>query len=68
LRGEHGQFRDATRRIVHCLEQVSPTNRAAFSSICDELSRLLEKVEEHSRREIAILQEAMVQDSGGGEG
>jgi hypothetical protein len=65
LRAEHGQFREAARRVVHRLERIAPTDLAAFNAIGDELRSLLEKVEEHGRKEIALLQEAVAQDSGG---
>jgi hypothetical protein len=67
LRNEHGMLREAARHIVHGLEQLSPTDALGFAGICDELERLLDDVEAHSRREVSLVQEACARD-GGGEG
>jgi hypothetical protein len=65
LRGEHGWFREATRRTVHRLEQASPTDAVEFASVCDDLVELLDRVEAHSRQEGRLLQEAFDRDIGG---
>jgi hypothetical protein len=67
LRGEHGQLREAARRCLHGLEQIAPTDRAEFAGLCNDLDGLLHQVEEHTRKEVALVQEAFEQD-GGGEG
>jgi hypothetical protein len=65
LRGEHGWFREATRRAVHRLEQASPGDPAEFTGICADLAELLNRVGEHSRQEVRLLQEAFDRDIGG---
>jgi hemerythrin-like domain-containing protein len=65
LRAEHGQLRDAARRLVYQLEHVSPTNPIALANIGDNLRALLDRVEDHGRREVRLLQEAVGRDSGG---
>jgi hemerythrin-like domain-containing protein len=65
LRSEHGQFRDAARRVVQGLERVTPADTAEFARWCGELSALVDRVQAHSKKEVALLQEAVSQDSGG---
>jgi hypothetical protein len=65
LRGEHGWFREASRRSVHRLEQASPADAVEFARICDDLVELLDRVEAHSRKEMQLLLEAFDRDIGG---
>jgi hypothetical protein len=65
LRGEHSRLREAARRVVHGLEQASPTDRGEFANLCEALAALLLQVEEHTQKEVALVQEALTQDSGG---
>jgi hypothetical protein len=64
LRGEHDRLREATRGAVRRLEQVPPDG-AAFAGICADLVAVLDRVEEHSRKEVKLLQEAFDRDIGG---
>ena len=65
LRQEHDQFRKALNRILARLRRVAPTDHAAFTKISDDLSALLEKLDEHSRKETGLLQHALLEDEGG---
>jgi hypothetical protein len=65
LRGEHEGLRQATRRVVHGLEQMSPPDPAGFVGLCVEVAALLERVEDHGRREMSLLQETFDRDIGG---
>jgi hypothetical protein len=65
LRAEHDRFRAAARRIVQRLE--SAPAEEALGGASDELLALLADVEAHSRKEMALIQEAFGRD-GGGEG
>jgi hypothetical protein len=65
LRAEHDGLRDATRRAVQRLGQVAPQDGAEFAAVCGDLANLLDRVEEHSRQEVALLQEAFDRDIGG---
>jgi hypothetical protein len=65
LKAEHDRFRVETRRVAQRLESLPAT--ADLGGPCAELLALLGEVEAHSRKEIALIQEAFVQD-GGGEG
>jgi hemerythrin-like domain-containing protein len=67
LRKEHDQFRTMASRLVHRLEQVSPADPTTFAKLCDECLVLLQKLEEHSKTETDLLQEALERE-GGGEG
>ena len=65
LRGEHDRLRQATRGAVRRLEQVPPPDGAAFAGICADLAAVLDRVEDHSRQEVKLLQEAFARDIGG---
>ncbi|MBI3839522.1 MAG: hemerythrin domain-containing protein [Planctomycetia bacterium] len=65
LRQEHDRFRKALSRILRRLRRVEPTDHAAFAKISDDLLALLEKLDEHSRRETDLLQHALLEDNGG---
>jgi hypothetical protein len=65
LRAEHEYFRAEARRMAHRLEQVTATDRAALGGVCDDLLALLRRIEEHSGKEIHLLQEAFGRDDGG---
>jgi hypothetical protein len=65
LRAEHDRLREAARRAVHRLEQVSSVDGAGFAGICDDLAALLDRVEGHSREEVMVLQETFDRDIGG---
>ena len=65
LRQEHDQFRKRLNRILSRLRRVEPTDHAAFTKISDDLTALLEHLDEHSRKEIDLLQHALLEDEGG---
>jgi hypothetical protein len=67
LRAEHDHFRTEARQVAHRLGQLTATDPAALGGVCDDLLALLRRVEEHSGKEIHLLQEAFGRD-GGGEG
>jgi hypothetical protein len=68
LRAEHEPFRTEAGRVVLRLERLPGTDPAALGRVCDDLLALLGRIEQHSRKEMALLQEAFGQDEGGGEG
>jgi hemerythrin-like domain-containing protein len=68
LKDEHEQFRTEARRVVRRLDLLPSTDLAALGQVCDDLLALLRQIEEHSRKELTLLQEAFGQDEGGGEG
>ena len=65
LHHEHVELRTTLRNLLNRLSDVSPTDRSTFSQISDELSALLDKLDEHNHREQGLLQEALLQDEGG---
>ncbi|MFN4258501.1 MAG: hemerythrin domain-containing protein [Gemmataceae bacterium] len=65
LRHEHDEFRAKINRLVNRLERISPLDRAAFTLVCDDLRLLLDKLEEHGRKEARLMQEALDRDEGG---
>jgi len=65
LRQEHDQFRKASRQVLHDLEAVAPTDQRTFRNVCDEALSLLNKLDDHTRKEVELVQEAFVRDSGG---
>jgi hemerythrin-like domain-containing protein len=67
LRQEHEQFREASHRVLHRLEKVAPNDQTTFRNVCDEVLALLKKLEEHTRKEVELVQETFGRD-GGGEG
>jgi hemerythrin-like domain-containing protein len=65
LRDEHDQFRDAARWIVQQLERLPTTDLPALGQVCDDLLALVGRIEEHNRKEIALIQETLGRDEGG---
>jgi hypothetical protein len=68
LRAEHESFRTEARRIAQRLEWLPGTDLAALDQAGADVLALLGQVEAHSGKEMALLQEALEQDEGGGEG
>jgi hypothetical protein len=67
LRTEHQSFRHDVGRLVHRLEQIASTDYAGFTALCVELQALLDRLDDHNRKETDLVQEALERD-GGGEG
>ncbi|MGH7169554.1 MAG: hypothetical protein ACRELG_04665, partial [Gemmataceae bacterium] len=67
LRQEHDQFRQASLQVLHDLEAVAPTDQTTFRNVCEEALALLKKLDDHTRKEVELVQEAFGRD-GGGEG
>jgi hemerythrin-like domain-containing protein len=67
LRQEHQQFRRAAQQVLRGLDQVAPNDPTTFRNVCEEVLALLNRLEEHTRKEVALVQETFGRD-GGGEG
>jgi hemerythrin-like domain-containing protein len=67
LRQEHDRLRHAVARSVQGLERVPLTDQATLDEVCAELLVVLHQLDEHSRKEAQLLQEALKRE-GGGEG
>lgn len=65
LRGEHELFRKEARQFVQRLERLSAMEPVVLGQVCDDLLILLDKIEQHSQKEMNLLQEAFIQEEGG---
>ena len=65
LRAEHDGFRSEARRVVQRLEPLPATDPPALEEVGGELVALLDRIEGHNRREMALLLEAFERDEGG---
>jgi len=65
LADDHRRFRDRLRRLLPELNAISEWEQPRFVEVCDDLSELLDAVDQHDKREIELLQESAVVDDGG---
>jgi hypothetical protein len=65
LRQEHGQFRASLGQVLTRLRAVAPQDHQAFSAASEDFLALLDKLDDHSKHETDLLQEALLQDEGG---
>ncbi|MDZ4821642.1 MAG: hemerythrin domain-containing protein [Planctomycetota bacterium] len=65
LRQQHDEFRETLRQIVAGLEEVTAGNQQQFASLCERLTTLLAKLDEHSKKETELVQEAFLREEGG---
>ena len=65
LRADHDGFRSEARRVVQRLERLPGTDPAALEQVGGELVALLDRIEGHHRKEMALLLEAFERDEGG---
>lgn len=64
LRSEHDGFRTTVHQVVGSLEGLKAGDQASLHAACETLSDLLTRVDSHSHRETALMQEAMLRDVG----
>jgi hemerythrin-like domain-containing protein len=65
LKLEHDVFRGRTRQLVQRLERLAATDVKTLDTVCTEMLELLNRVEEHNKKETELIQEAIAQDEGG---
>jgi hypothetical protein len=65
LRREHAQFRTALRGIMGRLRRQESTDHEGFNAACADILKLLDKLDEHDKKEIDLLQGALLTDEGG---
>ena len=65
LRREHNQFRTGVSRILTRIRRLTPTDHEGFAKTSAELLELLERLDEHGKKETDLLQEALLRDEGG---
>jgi hypothetical protein len=62
---EHDRFRYGIRRIVQELKQVSAWDHGAIADIEAALADLLNRLDQHGKKEAKLFQEALEQEEGG---
>jgi hemerythrin-like domain-containing protein len=65
LAGDHQRFRDHLRTLMPALDNIREWDQPRFVEVCDDLSALLDEVDQHDMREIELLYESAVVDDGG---
>jgi hemerythrin-like domain-containing protein len=65
LRREHAQFRTALRSLLGRLRRQASTDHEAFNAVCADFLKLLDKLDEHGKKETDLLQGALLTDEGG---
>ncbi len=65
LLAEHDRFEEEMHRLVLTLEHVPPNDKAKFDKVCQDLEELLLKLDDHHRREAALMREAFLRVEGG---
>jgi hypothetical protein len=65
LLADHQEFRDALDSVVPAIDALSRNGHQEFEQICQEIRTLLQRVDEHDRKEVELLQEALLSDEGG---
>jgi hypothetical protein len=68
LKQEHARFCKGVGRVVQRLDRVSATDPTSYALLGDELLALLDRLDEHGRKEVGLFQEAFGRDECGGEG
>lgn len=65
LRADHHNIRERIRAIVVRLESLSAADVDDFGRLCDDVSKLIRKVDSHTQAEIALLVDVYNLDIGG---
>lgn len=65
LMADHGQFLRSLDSIVPAIDSLTKKDVERFDQVCQEIRALLQHVDEHDRKEVELLQEALLSDEGG---
>jgi len=65
LRSDHDSLRSSLARILPRIEQDPQLGEEEVSTVCAELTAMLDELDRHDRDEIELLQEAFLRDEGG---
>lgn len=65
LREEHDLFRRIVHEMTSRLNGLGPQDRTDLETACVEIGDLLCRLDEHTRREADVMQEALLRDEGG---
>jgi hypothetical protein len=65
LEKDHARFRRLLDQLLPKVDSLSEFNPEEIENACGEVSALLDRVDQHDKEEIALLQESMWFDEGG---
>jgi hypothetical protein len=65
LLADHEYFRTTLSTVVPALDALGEKDEAEFQATCEEIKGLLDRVDEHDRKEVELLQETLLSDEGG---
>ncbi|MBI2826717.1 MAG: hemerythrin domain-containing protein [Planctomycetia bacterium] len=65
LKREHALFREAFFQLAPRLEGLAADDATGLETVCVEIGDLLARLDEHTRKEEDLLQEALLRDEGG---
>jgi hypothetical protein len=65
LLADHEAFRETLTAIMPPLEALGDGDQEPFQEVCGQIRTLLDRVDEHDRKEVELLQEALLSDEGG---
>ena len=65
LLSDHDAFRASLEGLLPEIEGLNTSDESRFEALCDEVTDLLRRIEEHDEREADLLQEVFLRDEGG---
>jgi hypothetical protein len=65
LLGDHEFFRTALSAIAPSIDNLADDDQAPFQDVCRQIGGLLDRVDAHDRKEVELLQEALLCDECG---
>lgn len=65
LEGDHNRFRRALGVMLPKLDALNEFDKEGFEIACGEIYDLLDRIDQHDKQEIALLQDSMWCDEGG---
>lgn len=67
LRADHEYFRNALARLMPTVADGKRLTETELTKLCDDCLMLLERVDQHDRKEIDLFQEGLVMEEGSGD-
>jgi hypothetical protein len=65
LRHEHDEIRGELGRALYRLDHISPEDQTCLAQICDNMTDLLKKLDDHDKDESDLFHEAFEREEGG---
>lgn len=65
LERDHAGFRQALDKLLPQIDSLSEYDQDEIEGVCDEVNKLLDRIDLHDKHEIELLQESMWFDEGG---